>query len=111
MRATLRFFILPSLVLGCLGSALAQSQPAAPARADSPPPAGGRPEQQIEKIRHEDAGSRIDELRVGGETRSITVQPKGAVPPYELSPDSSNRNPAAAGSGSEGKRGWNLFKF
>ena len=56
--------------------------------------------QRIERIVVEDAGSRIDELRVGGETRSITVQPKvgGKLPAYEVRPN-------------DGTRVWNLGRF
>ncbi|MGB6116083.1 MAG: hypothetical protein WBF97_13480, partial [Comamonas sp.] len=56
--------------------------------------------QRIERIVVEDAGSRVDELRVGGETKSITVQPKvgGDVPSYQVRP-------------SDGARVWNLGRF
>ncbi len=37
-------------------------------------------EKKIERIRIEDDGTRIDELRYGGETQSITVQPKFGAP-------------------------------
>jgi len=42
-------------------------------------------EQKAESITHEDAGSRIEELRVGGETRQIEVQTKTALPPTRSS--------------------------
>ena len=45
----------------------------------------GRNNQRTERIRVEDEGSRVDELRVGGQTQSITVQPKtGDMPEYEV---------------------------
>lgn len=44
------------------------------------------PEPLTESIRIEDASTRIDEVRVGGETRSITVQPKGGMPSYQVAP-------------------------
>ena len=95
--------------------ALAQTPAKAPPASQSRPadPAAGKTEQKIERIRHEDAGSRIDELRVGGETKSITVKPKGDMPAYELGTEGGNRNPAATEpeSGKGGARGWNLFKF
>ena len=75
----------------------------------------GRPAQTIERIRIEDAGSRIDELRVGGQTQSITVQPKvgNNLPAYEIRP--SNISPGAAPSASRsdttGARVWNVLKF
>ena len=49
-------------------------------------------EQRTERIRVEDAGSRIDELRVGGETKSIVVQPKGGMPAYQVQPGSGERS-------------------
>ena len=106
-----------TLFLCCLapGLALAQAPAKATPASQSKPadPGAGKTEQQIEKIRHEDAGSRIDELRVGGETKSITVKPKGDMPPYELGTEGGNRNPAttAPDSGKGGSPGWNLFKF
>jgi len=42
-------------------------------------------EQRSERLRIEDGGSRIDEVRIGGQTRSITVQPKiGDLPAYQI---------------------------
>lgn len=57
----------------------------------------GRKNQKVERITHEDAGSRIDELRYGGQTQSIVVQPKANVPAYEIQPG--------------GQRVWNVLKF
>ena len=75
----------------------------------------GRRNQKIERIRHEDAGSTIDEVRYGGQTQSITVQPKANVPEYEIAPtDLSRSRPAdhRDGMGSAtGQRLWNVFKF
>lgn len=60
----------------------------------------------IERIRIEDKGTRIDELRVGGQTQSITVQPKNDMPAYEVRPaGATGADPAA------GARVWNLRKF
>jgi len=90
MRAPL---ILPLFLAGL---SLCQAQTTAP----NPSSAGGtRPEAQsagvekrTERIQIEDAGSRIEELRVGGETRSITVQPKGDMPSYQVQPGSGQRS-------------------
>lgn len=49
-------------------------------------------EQRSEHIQLEDAGSRIDEVRVGGETKSITVLPKGGMPAYQVAPVSGERS-------------------
>ncbi|MBC7611067.1 MAG: hypothetical protein H7228_16110 [Polaromonas sp.] len=79
------------------------------------PPVTSATDQNIERIRTEDAGSRIDELRVGGETQSITVQPKAgsSLPAYEIKPpDSAKGNTPSASSGdTNGARVWNVLKF
>ena len=48
--------------------------------------ADDRREPRVERIVVEDAGSRVDELRVGGQTQHITVQPKTGtpLPAYEV---------------------------
>ena len=56
------------------------------------PTTRGAVESRTERIRIEDASARIDELRVGGETRSITVQPKGGMPAYQVQPASGERS-------------------
>lgn len=97
------------LALGASGACLAQTPPAQPAAADTPM------EQRAERIRVEDAGSRIDELRVGGQTRSITVQPKGNMPQYDILPSSANRAPSTgernSASASGGTRVWKILGF
>ncbi len=75
---------------------------------------GPRTDQRIERIQIEDAGSRIDELRVGGETRSITVTPKGGMPAYEVVPASANRAPVSdrnSSAASGGTRVWKILGF
>lgn len=87
---------------------------AATAAAAREAPARDRSNQRIEHIQHEDAGSRVDELRVGGETQSITVQPKAAMPPYEVQPaDPSGVGVGSreSGPGSAGRRVWKLREF
>jgi len=97
------------LLLVCLATGLVQAQTATPAPAEQ----ADKAEPRVENIRHEDAGSRIDELRVGGETKSITVKPKGDAPAYEVGPESNNRNPAAADRerGAGGSGGWKIKSF
>jgi len=68
---------------------------AAPLVADQKP--SGK-EQLIERIHVEDGGSRIDEVRFGGETRSISVAPKGGLPVYDVQPVT-------------GARTWKVFGF
>lgn len=111
MRAV--FSVLPRLLLTLCGlaAAAALAQKPAPLPRDGAPPPKSGTEQKIERIRHEDAGSRIDELRVGGETKHITVKPKGDAPAYEVAPESNDRNPAGTDRARSGQSGWNLFKF
>ena len=56
----------------------------------APQPTSGA-NQLIERIHVEGGSSSIDELRVGGETRSITVQPKGGFPAYDVQPATGTR--------------------
>lgn len=49
-------------------------------------------EQRVEHIHVEDAGSVIDEVRIGGQTKSIKVQPKGGMPAYQVAPVSGERS-------------------
>jgi hypothetical protein len=73
-----------------------------------------RKNQKIERIRIEDAGNRIDELRVGGQTQNITVQPKANVPSYEIQPDDMGRSrPSESREGFAGRkqRVWNVLGF
>lgn len=87
----------------------------APALQPGTNPTSRRPDAAIQRIHTEDAGSRIDELRVGGETQSITVQPKADVPAYEVLPSDSTKGggtgPSKSGVGTTGSRVWNVLKF
>jgi hypothetical protein len=98
-----------------LAAALAQApaQDAAPAAKAQAPVSTGRPDQKIQRIRTEDAGTRIDELRVGGETQQITVQPKTGGAAYEVKPAEGARGtaPAATSNDTNGSRVWNVLKF
>lgn len=98
------------LTLGLPGTAFAQTttDTAVPATA-------GRPDQRIERIQIEDAGSRIDELRVGGETQTIVVSPKGGMPAYDVLPGNTNRNLTRGERGNAaangGTRVWKILDF
>ena len=100
-------FLLAALVVFCGAPAAAQTPPDTPKTAKS----AGRPDPTIQRIHNQDAGSRIDELRVGGETQSITVQPAANVPPYEVKPIDASRSGSTGESGATGSRFWNVFKF
>lgn len=110
--AALRFYNavmrLPLLLALCLCSlALGQAH-----AQTSPAPAQAAVEPRIERIRVEDNSVRIEEVRVGGQTQAITVQPKN-MPSYELGTHSSNRNPATdnSDSGQTSSRGWKVLGF
>ena len=89
------------------GVAYAQSDSAPMLREE---PVFDRATQRIERIEHEDAGSRIEELRAGGQTQRIRVQPKASVPAYEVQPpDTSGRTTTGeSGPGSAGRRVWKI---
>ncbi|HEY8356063.1 MAG TPA: hypothetical protein VIL30_01275 [Ramlibacter sp.] len=100
-------------VLALFAAAAVQAQAQAPLVRE---PAGDpRKNQKIERIVVEDAGNRIEELRVGGETQSVTVQPKAPVPPYEILPNDLARNRPMDRreglSGGGGQRVWNVLAF
>lgn len=113
-----------ALALGLTAPAWAQ-QPAAEAAAPAPAataPAiadgpsnqpNDRHNQKAERIHVEDAGSRIDEMRIGGQTQSIHVQPKvGNMPAYEVKPtDGARSRPDGFGETQSKKRVWNIGNF
>ena len=98
MRSVLFF----GLYLSAASLCCAQS-PAPAAKASAPQIASSASitaavEKRTERIRVEDSAARIDELRVGGETRTIDVQPKGGLPAYQIAPGS-------------GQRSWKILSF
>ena len=101
-----RPLLLATVLALCASAALAQTtpQPGAPAPADATEP-------RIERIQHEDALTRVDELRVAGQTRSITVQPKNGAPAYEIAPQSGAETPAEGQGGSSGRSRWRVLSF
>lgn len=125
MKTALRHFFAAIIVALPLAAVMAQTQapsppsparlapPARPEAAPDTPSKPGRGDPAIERIRTEDAGSRIDELRVGGETKQISVQPKTTVPAYEVKPAEGARGtpPATTSNDTNGSRVWNFFKF
>lgn len=124
LLSSARQFVVFAALLTSAGWCAAQTAPQA-ARAASAEPAaapvpagpviGARGEQIIQRIRTEDAGSRIDEVRVGGQTQSITVQPKTGlkIPAYEVKPsDTANgAAPSTSKGDTTGSRVWNVLKF
>jgi hypothetical protein len=92
----MRSALLLTLTLSCASLSWGQSPTPAPATATPSQTAtnrtGGAIEKRTEHIRVEDAGSRIDELRIGGVTKSIDVQPKGGMPAYQIAPTGGERS-------------------
>ncbi len=92
-----------------------QPAPATPAAAEQPnAQAEGRRNQKIENIHVEDTGAKVDEVRYGGQTQSITVQPKADVPSYQVLPNDGGRErqgQSETGTGGNGPRVWNVMKF
>lgn len=98
----------PALAL-LLAASHGLAQTTTPPPAAAPAPTGI--EQRTDRIQHEDALTRVDELRVGGQTRSITVQPKNGAPAYEVTPLTGSEDPSATRNGSTGKSRWRLLNF
>ena len=88
--------VLPLCLLLC-GVAQAQTQtrtvtsPPPVTPASSAEPSKRAAEQTTQHIVVEDARTRIDEVRVGSETKSITVTPKDGMPAYDVAPESGDR--------------------
>jgi len=92
------------LSLGCLALAatllvsrlaMAQTTPtvaATSAPAQAAPASRQTVEQRTERIHIEDNSAVIDEVRVGGETKSIDVKPKSGMPAYQVAPTSGERS-------------------
>ena len=106
-----------------LERSMAQGRGDAPAAADiapaALPPAAAAPNadeqrlldrktQKVEILRFEDAGNRVDEVRSGGQTQRITIQPKNGMPAYEVLPASPNTVNPGAGIGQTGPRVWRI---
>ncbi len=98
-----------ALCLAAAGPVRAQTAPAVATGTGG----SARIELLVERIHVEDASSRIDELRIGGETRTITVSPKGGMPAYDIVPFSASRSAATADGGgtSLGNRVWKILSF
>lgn len=130
MAASNSFLVRSALLsIACLalaGIAQAQTAPdAAPAAAAPAPNDGltkaekreeGRRNQKIERIHVDDGGAKVDELRYGGQTQSITVTPKNSrMPQYEVVPNNSNSRTGQQGGGDAGSGNgptlWNVLKF
>lgn len=100
-----------SIALSCAFCAAAFAQDAAKQPAKEPAAKDGEPKVQYTVI--EDDATRIEELKVRGQTQRITVSPKG-LKSYEILPANQGRDMSdSAGSqrGAAGKRVWRIITF
>lgn len=106
--------ILGLLLAALPGISAAQAQPAKPVAPTVAEPApSGEPAVRRNVI--EDDNARVDELRVRGAVRSITVTPKGPIKtPYEVLPTDASRDPSdgpGTTKGAQGRRVWRVLTF
>ena len=90
------------------GTAAAQVAPAESATVER------APRDRIERITNEDALTRIDELRVGGQTQRIDVTPKNGAPAYEVQPLPGGATAGETGgkpTGNAGRSSWRVLNF
>ena len=97
----------PLLLLTLLAAGVAAAQ--------TPPAESPRRNQKIERTVIQDESTRIEEVKVGGQTESVKVQPKDA-PAYEILPPhlARTRQGEHRGDGQSptgGKRVWNVLSF
>ncbi len=78
-------------------------------------PAAATAEPRVERLVHEDEGSRIEELRVRGTTQRIVVTPKvGTKQSYEILVGDGSRDLSEGVNttrGAAGKRVWHVLSF
>ena len=104
-----------ALALTCFAAlAWADDRPA-PGAAAGAAPSGRGGEPVVQRTVLEDDGSRIEELRVRGQTQRISVKPKvGPRAGYEIIVGDGRREPPAGGNadrGAVGQRVWHVFSF
>ena len=87
----MRLVFLLSIFIFCTSTAWAQT-PETPLGASLAPPNTGSIEKRTEHLQIEDSGSKIEELRIGGETKTIDVTPKGGMPAYQIAPTTGARS-------------------
>jgi len=111
MRRHLTLIAVLLASLSAASAALAQTPPLVAQSQQLDP----RQNQKVERIHNEDSAVIIDEVRYAGETRSVTIQPKGNMPEYELTPtDMARTRPGDNRDGlsnANGKSVWNVLKF
>jgi len=102
-----------AIALACsLFSGLTFAQSPSDAAAVAQPESSGK----LQRIVVEDAGTRVEEARVGGVTRQIEVQPKTGAPAYQIQP-TTVQGPATPASertgqpGGAGRSTWRVLSF
>ena len=104
--------VLAAALLALVGPAVAQQAARPPQIVDLGAPAN---EPAVKQSVIEDDNARIEELRVRGAVRAITVKPKGPIKaPYEVIPLDAGRDNAdgpSSGKGSGGQRVWRVLSF
>lgn len=91
MRSALILTLSLTCASFCWAQTSASTPATAPAAPKSSPDVPAAVEKRTERIHIEDTGAKIDELRIGGETKSIDVKPKGDMPAYQVAPTSGER--------------------
>ena len=82
--------------------------------ATAPAWSAGPPEPKVQRTVIEDDGARIEELRVRGQTVSITVEPKrGRAPAYQIVPADAAHDTSTplTRNGLAGQRVWSVMSF
>jgi len=83
-------FLFP-IFISCTSIGWAQAPAIVPDALQVTANAGGI-EKRAERLHLEDSGAKIDELRIGGETKTIDVTPKGGMPAYQIQPTTGARS-------------------
>ena len=98
---------------GLVLAAVAALQPAHAQQPAAETPTALPNEPAVQRSKFEDEGSRVEELKIRGEVRRITVTPKvGTTVPYEVLPAEGSRDLSQSGSrGVAGQRVWHILTF
>ena len=108
-------FLVPALFAAVFAALLAgpcAAQPAAPS--DAPNTLRDPAEPDVKRTRIEDEATRIDELRVRGQTQKVVVTPKHGGKPYEIIMGNAGRDTVDGTGGARsavGKRVWTVLDF
>jgi hypothetical protein len=111
LRLTAHIAFALATLLWAAAAPAQQAKPVAPAVAE-PLPAD---EPAVRRNVIEDDNARVDELRVRGAVRSITVKPKGPIKAeYEVLPTDAAHDPSdgpGSTKGAQGRRVWRVLTF